>query len=177
LTNGVRKSAVAFTGPQLCELYALLLKNPVTHLARPVGHAKVDDGGNLVVELCLLGLSRKPWDEMQTCNAVRSVLVALQGLHSLGWVHRDVRPANVLFDVVRDEFFLMDLEWAERRGEKMGRFSAAVEVRTARTCAGRVLKKCVVRCGCGHVASWTPIAKLEALKFCFHQAFQRIAKF
>jgi hypothetical protein len=47
-------------------------------------------------------------------------LLALRGLHSLGWVHRDVRAENVLFDPVREEFFLMDLEWAERTDRKMG---------------------------------------------------------
>jgi len=37
-------------------------------------------------------------------------LVALQWLHRNGWVHRDIRPSNII--LAHNQLCLMDLEWA-----------------------------------------------------------------
>jgi hypothetical protein len=48
------------------------------------------------VTLAPLGVQRMPADEEELKAAVKAVLTALRGLHSNGFVHRDIRWENVL---------------------------------------------------------------------------------
>jgi hypothetical protein len=116
-----RKLALAYTGPHLLELYRILLLRPVRCLVRPVDLPEITDNG-LKLHLVPMGLTRIPRSEQEMFQSLRDVLCALQGLHALGWVHRDVRPENILFDVTRNEYVLFDLEWAERSNCPLGRF-------------------------------------------------------
>jgi len=50
----------------------------------------------LVVHLVPLGVQRQPNDMTELVQALRSVLIALATLHSLGFVHVDVRWDNII---------------------------------------------------------------------------------
>ena len=110
----VSKRASAFTGPELKDLYLALLARPIERLARPKKAPKV--GTVLIVKIQPVGFFRYPGEQVK--NAARSVLTALDGLHKIGWVHRDVRAANVM-EVPGDGWYLMDLEWAQRVGQPL----------------------------------------------------------
>lgn len=51
----------------------------------------------------------------------RRLLGGLRWLHDNGWVHRDIRPPNILF--AEGEWYLNDLEWTNRRDSDMGDYN------------------------------------------------------
>jgi hypothetical protein len=53
--------------------------------------------------------------------AGKRVLTALQYLHTNGWVHRDIRPENVMF--ADQNWYLVDLEWANSAGLPVGEYT------------------------------------------------------
>ena len=63
---------------------------------------------------------RRPGDVAAVKAAGRRILLALQFLHSRGWVHRDIRPSNVMF--ADQNWYLVDLEWANTANSELGVF-------------------------------------------------------
>lgn len=114
----VSKRAAAFTGPELKDLYLALLARPIECLARPKKAPKV--GASLTVQIQPVGFFRCPGEQVK--NAARNLLTALDGLHKIGWVHRDVRATNVM-EVPGDGWYLMDLEWAQRAGQPLENYA------------------------------------------------------
>ena len=69
--------------------------------------------GVLTLQTSPVGFCGKsPGNVAELKTAGRQVLSALRWLHEHGWVHRDIRPANMMFADGR--WYLMDLEWANR---------------------------------------------------------------
>lgn len=52
--------------------------------------------------------------------AGKTVLTALRYLHENGWVHRDIRPQNVMF--ADQNWYLVDLEWANLVDSPIGEY-------------------------------------------------------
>ncbi|EFJ47049.1 hypothetical protein VOLCADRAFT_105266, partial [Volvox carteri f. nagariensis] len=79
------------------------------------------DGKTLVLHLVPQGLPQygPPGDEASLKQAIRDVLTGIESLHAAGFVHRDIRWANVIMvpgsaPNVADKFILIDLEHAGR---------------------------------------------------------------
>ncbi len=115
----VSKRATSFSGPGLEDLYLALLARPVECLARPKKAPKVRRA-SLTVEIQPVGFFRNPGEQMK--YAARSVLTALDGLHKIEWVYRDVRATKVM-EVSGDGWYLMDLEWAQRVGQPLEKYA------------------------------------------------------
>lgn len=67
----------------------------------------------LRVEMVPLGFSQIPETEPDFCRAIRCVLSGLQELHSIGWLHGDVRWPNVLRRGPDGDWFLIDYDRAQ----------------------------------------------------------------
>ena len=63
----------------------------------------------IVLNLIACGIERVPDQLNLLLPALRSVLLALQGVHNLGYAHRDVRWPNVLY-VSDEDWRLIDFE-------------------------------------------------------------------
>jgi serine/threonine protein kinase len=86
-------------------------------------------GGDLV---SLAGAHPRHW-----ARAARDLLAALGHVHASGWVHRDVKARNVLFDE-HDRARLVDFGSAARAGSPHPRGGRTVE-HAPRACAGGVV--------------------------------------
>ncbi|KXZ49067.1 hypothetical protein GPECTOR_23g152 [Gonium pectorale] len=82
---------------------------------------RLEDGTTLVLHLVPVGVPQRgpPEDMAALKRAVRDVLIALAALHAAGFVHRDVRWANVVWvpgatSDAAGSFVLIDLEHAAR---------------------------------------------------------------
>ena len=56
-----------------------------------------------------------PYDEMT--KAINTVLKVLDNLHQKQWCHCDVRWPNVILDIKKNEFVLIDFEYARMDGQ------------------------------------------------------------
>lgn len=113
-TEYVRKIAYKHSGAILLQLYELLKVRDIPYLARPVHNAKFDTNTNVfTVTIAPLFFFRPPrgMDEIEC--AIKCVLSALESLHSLGWVHCDIRIENIMWKPPDMEWYLMDLEYAK----------------------------------------------------------------
>ena len=70
----------------------------VPHLVHCLHSPELTDNGNYCVELQPLGYAKQPQNEADLKCAMSHVLLALSELHRRGYVHRDVRWANILQD-------------------------------------------------------------------------------
>lgn len=64
---------------------------------------------------------KRPGSLSEVKAAGRCVLQALQWLHTHNWVHRDIRPDNIMY--ADGLWYLMDLEWAEKAGSPIGKYT------------------------------------------------------
>ena len=141
----VEKVAHVCSGEDLVDLYKTLRDRPLEGLARPTAEPAKFARGSLTVQLQPVGFFRNPVEHVK--RAARSVLTALEGLHRIGWVHRDVRPPNVMV-VPGEGWYLMDLEWAAKVNSPIGKYSPTrdntpPEIR-----------------GCGEKVIWTPASDM-----------------
>ena len=108
----VKKTCHFTNDAVLEELYGEIQKMQVPSLIS-VEKWKFSRRGWLTLQISPVGFCGKsPRNVAEVKNAGRQVLSALRWLHDHGWVHRDIRPANVMFADSR--WYLMDLEWANR---------------------------------------------------------------
>ena len=118
-TEYVRKIAYKHSGAILLQLYELLKEREIPYLARPVGTAKLNTKTNVFsVTIAPLGFFRPPHGMDEIKCAIRCVLSALKSLHSLGWVHCDIRIENIMCKPPNMEWYLMDLEYARFDGDE-----------------------------------------------------------
>jgi serine/threonine protein kinase len=83
---------------------------------------KFSRGGSLTLHISPVGFCGKiPENLEEMKHAGRSVLSALDWLHKHHWVHRDVRPSNIMF--ANGEWYLMDLEWANKMNSPIGAYT------------------------------------------------------
>ncbi|KAG9297842.1 hypothetical protein G9A89_006783 [Geosiphon pyriformis] len=78
---------------------------------------ELDDGWSLVIMECLecySHLDKVPWDKRESMRT--PILDAVNMLHSLGFVHGDLRGPNILLGPT-DDVKLIDFEWAGSVGE------------------------------------------------------------
>ena len=70
----------------------------VPHLVHCLEVPSPSTDGHLTVKLQPVGYEREPDSERELRSAVRAALIALRGIHAVGFVHRDVRWPNMLRD-------------------------------------------------------------------------------
>ena len=106
----VKKTRHFTSGDVLKELYTKIQKSRVPGLVSCEEGVRISKGV-LTLHVGPVGFCGKtPESVAETKIAGHRVLVALQWLHSNGWVHRDIRPQNIMF--AESNWYLMDLEWA-----------------------------------------------------------------
>ena len=76
----------------------------ITESAKRLGNMRYI---NLTLKPC--GIEHVPSSLKELVSAIRCVLLALQGVHNLGYAHRDVRWPNVLY-VSDEDWRLIDFE-------------------------------------------------------------------
>jgi len=67
-------------------------------------------------ELVPAGLDVLPTDFPK---AIPVLIDVVQNLHKMGWVHLDIRWANVIFEPINEKYFLIDCEFATKIGENL----------------------------------------------------------
>ncbi len=75
------------------------------------------DYDKVTVDLVPLGYHHVPKNEEEFRQAMRCVLMGLKELHSVRWVHLDVRWANVLRKSPSGDWFLVDFDRAQQIGD------------------------------------------------------------
>ncbi len=110
LSNGVSKRTSQFT-PDVVKLYDQLLAKSISHLIYPTSVPKISRSGFLTICLEPLGTTQSPTCEKEQKQFLKHILTALQGLHHIGWVHRDIRMTNTI-RTISNEWYLIDLEYA-----------------------------------------------------------------
>ena len=123
----VRKVTTSFTGGDLQNLYTEL-----DHARAVPGLPTIENwkfrGPKLTLDVSPVGYCGErfaPQNVACVKAAGRRILLALQYLHSISWVHRDLRPANIMWS--GEEWFLIDLEWANHNDTATGRYSPQEE--------------------------------------------------
>ena len=119
----VVKKTRAFTDAEvLRNLYSEIGRSQVDCLCSPQADLEISRGGMLTARIGPVGFcGKRPVNTIETKAAGRRLLEALQWLHQNGWVHRDIRPANVMF--ADGSWYLMDLEWANTVNSPMGEYN------------------------------------------------------
>jgi hypothetical protein len=86
-------------------LYTVMLKERVPHVIEcwEISKSSKKRGKTVFITLKLkpCGVEIMPSSQTQLLSALGSVLLALEGIHKLGYVHSDIRWPNILF--VSDE--------------------------------------------------------------------------
>ncbi len=95
----------------LKELYADIKTHNVLFTTR-AERITVKRGNELHLRITPLALQVKPQSEAELKACVLCLLQALEGLHALGWVHRDIRWPNVL--KTESAWILSDFENSDR---------------------------------------------------------------
>jgi Protein kinase domain len=105
----------------LLPLYDLLIRSQGVEGLVQVMETKCK-GRHITLHLQPVGLcGQKPASIEEAKVAGKRVLTALQYLHDNEWVHRDIRPENVMF--ADGKWYLMDLEWANVVDSPIGEYS------------------------------------------------------
>lgn len=121
----VIKKAKQYTGKVIVELYKLLVgARRIPHLIFPRNTANMLRNV-LTVELEPVGFCGVEPTSISECKkAGRSVLAAMAWIHESGFVHRDIRPMNIM--KAKEVWYLIDLEWANYVNSPMGTYNPAV---------------------------------------------------
>jgi serine/threonine protein kinase len=94
-------------------LYTVMLKERVPHVIEcwEISKSSKKRGETVFITLKLkpCGLEIMPNSQTLLLSALRSMLLALEGIHRLGYVHRDIRWPNILL-VSDDDWRLIDFE-------------------------------------------------------------------
>ena len=108
----IKKTKHYTSADVLSDLYALIEDSKPRCLVS-TQHMKISRVQKmLTVQVSPVGFcGRRPEDLEEVKVAGRCVLTALHWLHDNGWVHRDVRPSNIMF--ADGTWYLMDLEWTD----------------------------------------------------------------
>lgn len=127
LGDKVRKRTIYFTGDMLGDLYESLKKaRGIPGLPYIETYKFARDGGTLTLQLGPVGYcNARPQSIDEVKEAGRQILLALSYLHDLNWIHRDLRPPNVMLS--NGQWFLIDLEWADHAGKPIDRFNPQTE--------------------------------------------------
>ena len=107
----VAKRTRQYTSEEVIQaLYLQIKRSFVPHLIRP-SDVPTFRNGTLCVNLTPVGFcGRTPTNIRECMKAGRCILLAVEWLHGHGFVHRDIRPINVMQS--GEEWYLIDLEWA-----------------------------------------------------------------
>jgi len=117
----VRKQTKDFTGEVLQDLYQQIKDRQAPCLVYADDNITFTRTNGLTVHISPVGFcGRPPASFAEMVVAGRQILTALIWLHENGWVHRDIRPQNILFADGR--WYLMDLEWANIIDSEMARY-------------------------------------------------------
>jgi len=109
------------SGDVLKDLYGLIEQSRPPGLISSQQGVKLSSNA-LTVRLVPVGFCGKlPGSLTEIRAAGRQILEGLQWLHGHGWVHRDIRPQNILFADGR--WYLMDLEWANKIDSPIGTYN------------------------------------------------------
>lgn len=112
-------------------------------------------------------------DVVFTANHALEILSALQGAHDLGYVHRDVRPANIMFH--DDSAHLIDWSFAVKTSELTAPVSFAGTTRCAH---GDLLRAAFGASGGAYRYLPKPSDDFHAwVRACYLLAFPRLDKF
>lgn len=122
----VIKKTKHYTGDVLGDLYALIEDSKPPCLVS-TQHMKISTVQKLLtVHISPVGFcGRRPENLEEVKVAGWCVLTALHWLHDNGWVHRDVRPSNIMF--AGGTWYLMDLEWADKVTSSMESYAPRSE--------------------------------------------------
>ena len=120
----VTKKAKRYTGEVIEELYKLIKNSgPIAHLIFPRQHRV--SRSVLTVDLQPVGFCGSVPTSIAECKAAASsVMSAMEWLHRNGFVHRDIRPWNIM--KAEGEWFLIDLEWANYEDQSMEGYDPAL---------------------------------------------------
>lgn len=97
-----------------------LMKDPKDNLPRPLKFYTTDDNVNVSVMVNSgVSLDGKPFEQyfkkLPTSKdfvmAVKSLVNGVQNLHGLGFVHRDITPANVVCNIKTNQWTLIDFDF------------------------------------------------------------------
>jgi len=95
----------------LNEIYSVLRREKVPHVIELTNSSWtiVENVGYIFLKVTPCGIQRVPKTNKELLSALKSVLLALEGIHKLGYAHRDVRWPNVL-SVTDEDWMLIDFE-------------------------------------------------------------------
>ena len=93
------------------KLYRIMISERVPHVIERWGILVKRRGDAIYIELKLrpCGLEIVPTSVDQLLSALRSIFLALEGIHKLGYVHRDIRWPNILW-MSEGDWRLIDFE-------------------------------------------------------------------
>ena len=109
----------------IAALYSAIRISPIPHLVYPSAEPSFR-AGVLSVNLQPVGFCGTRPDSVQECKkASHELLTAIQALHNLNYVHRDIRQANVMR--AGGSWYLIDLEWANYDNAEPGDYHPALQ--------------------------------------------------
>jgi len=118
----VLKKTKHYTSQEVIEaLYQVIKSSSVPHLIFPKALPKIRRS-TLSVNLMPVGFcGYRPMSVSECKRAARHILFAVEWLHGRGFVHRDLRPVNVMWS--NQQWYLIDLEWANFDNLPMGGYN------------------------------------------------------
>ena len=107
------------TKERVKEVLNLIQDNKIKHTIQLLTHKKPFPSPMEPLLLGPVGRECHPkylrYEEMK--NAINTVLKVLDNLHQKQWCHCDVRWPNVILDITKNEFVLIDFEYARMDGQ------------------------------------------------------------
>jgi hypothetical protein len=117
----IKRTKVYTNEDVLKELYTAIARSRPRFMISLTIDPKFTSGGSLTLRISPVGFcGKRPGSLEEMKHAGRSVLSALEWLHRHHWVHRDVRPSNIMF--ANGEWYLTDLEWANKINSPIGAY-------------------------------------------------------